>query len=65
MYIASLLGIQVWDSAGEFLGVIPVPEQPENVAFGGKDMKTLYVTAMSSIYSCEMDVAGHRFPGKK
>jgi len=65
LYITSELGLQVYDPAGKSLGVIPVPEQPANVTFGGKDFKTLYVTAKSSVYTVPMEVAGHRFPGKK
>ncbi len=65
LYITSELGLQVFDPAGKLLGVIAIPEQPANVTFGGKDFKTLYVTAKTSVYTVPMEVAGHRFPGKK
>lgn len=65
LYITSNLGVQVFDPKGSKLGIIAFPEQPANVEFGGKDLKTLYVTARESVYACEMAVAGHRFPGKK
>ena len=64
VYITSGTGLQVFDSTGKMLGTIKFPEQPSNATFGGKDMKTLYVTARSSVYSCPMEVAGHRYPGK-
>ena len=64
LYITSALGLQVYDPAGKLLGIIAFPEQPANVTFGGKDLKTLYVTARTSVYTVEMSVAGHRFPGK-
>jgi gluconolactonase len=64
LYITSGLGLQVFDATGKKLGVIPFPEQPANVTFGGKDLKTLYVTARTSVYTCPMEVTGHRFPGK-
>lgn len=64
LYITSGLGIQVFDAGGKALGVIPFPEVPANVTFGGKDLKTLFVTARTSVYACPMDIAGHRFPAK-
>jgi len=65
LYITSALGLQVFAPDGKPLGVIKFPEQPSNATFGGKDMKTLFVTARTSVYSVPMDVAGHVFPGKK
>jgi gluconolactonase len=65
LYITSALGLQVFDPSGKKLGIIAFPEQPANVTFGGKDLKTLYVTARTSVYACPMGVAGHRFPGGK
>jgi gluconolactonase len=64
VYITSAIGLQVFDPTGKPLGTIPFPEQPANVTFGGKDMKTLYVTARTSVYTCPMGVIGHRYPGK-
>lgn len=64
LYITSALGLQVFDSQGKYLGTIEFPEQPANVTFGGKDNRTLYVTARTSLYSVEMEAQGHVFPGK-
>jgi gluconolactonase len=64
LYITSGLGIQVFTPAGKKLGVIAFPEVLANVTFGGKDLKTLYVTARTSVYTCPMEATGHRFPGK-
>jgi gluconolactonase len=64
VYIAAGTGVQVFDPSGKMLGTIKFPEQPSNATFGGKDLKTLYVTARTSVYSCSMDVVGHRYPGK-
>jgi gluconolactonase len=61
LYITSGLGLQVFSPKGELLGIIAVPEQPANVTFGGPDMKTLYVTARTSLYSAPMEATGHRF----
>jgi gluconolactonase len=65
LYITSTIGIQVFDPSGKFLGEIAFPEQPANVKFGGKDMKTLYVTARTSLYAVPMEAVGHVFPGGK
>jgi gluconolactonase len=65
LYIAASNGLQVFSPAGKFLGTIKLPEQPANAKFGGKDFKTLYVTARTSLYAIPMEVEGHRFPGKK
>ncbi len=65
LYITSALGLQVFSPEGKMLGIIKLPEQPANVKFGGKDFKTLYVTARTSLYTVPMEIAGHRFPGKK
>jgi gluconolactonase len=53
--------ILVRSPAGVTLGHITFPEQPANCTFGGPDMKTLYVTARTSLYVCRMAATGHRF----
>jgi gluconolactonase len=65
LYITSRLGLQVFDRAGKYLGLIKVPEGPANVTFGGADFKTLYITAQTSLYTIKMDVAGHQFAREK
>lgn len=61
LYITSGLGLQVFNPKGKALGIISLPEQPANVAFGGKDLTTLYVTARTSLYTVPMAVKGHVF----
>ncbi|HVX62178.1 MAG TPA: SMP-30/gluconolactonase/LRE family protein [Pirellulales bacterium] len=65
LYITSGLGLQVFNPEGKLLGIIAFPEQPANVTFGGKDFKTLYVTARTSLYKAPMEAVGHVFPGGK
>jgi gluconolactonase len=57
----ALKAIQVVSPEGKTLGMIYFPEAPANCCFGGKDMKTLYVTAQSSLYAVKMEATGHRF----
>ncbi len=61
LYITSELGLQVFAPDGKLLGIIALPEVPANVEFGGKDLKTLYVTARTSLYTIPMEVKGHLF----
>lgn len=58
VYITTHLGIQIFASNGVAVGLIEVPEQPANVTFGGKDRKTLYITARTSLYRVAMPIAG-------
>jgi gluconolactonase len=53
--------VKVYDPKGKHLGDIAFPERPSNLCFGGKDGKTLYVTARKSLYSLAMKVAGAGF----
>ena len=52
-------GVTVYNSAGEKLQVIPVPSRwVGNLCFGGKDRRTLFITASESVYTLEMQVKG-------
>jgi gluconolactonase len=52
-------GVYVLSPEGSLLGRIPIPEDPvTNVAFGGADGRTLYVTAGKSIFATRVDVPG-------
>jgi gluconolactonase len=48
--------VKVYNPAGRLIETIEVPERPTNVCFGGKDGKTLYITARTSVYKIEMKV---------
>lgn len=52
-------GVYVFSPAGELLEMIPIPrDETTNCAFGGPDLKTLYVTAGGSLWRIPMAVAG-------
>ena len=54
-------GVTVFNPNGEKVLHIPVPQDwTANVTFGGKDQKTLFITAMNSLYTLEMNVKGVR-----
>jgi gluconolactonase len=52
-------GVYVISPQGKLLKFIPVPEDfITNTAFGGPDMKTLYITAGKTLYRMRNDIAG-------
>lgn len=53
-------GVWIFSPEGKHLGTLLIPEKVGNVAWGGPDNKTLYVTASSSVYRVELKVAGIR-----
>jgi len=44
----------IYDPSGKLIKTIETPEKPANVCFGGKDKKTLFITARKSLYSVKM-----------
>jgi gluconolactonase len=55
-------GVWVITREGDHLGTIPVPEIAANVAFGGDDGKTLFITARTSVYAIRLKHAGLGWP---
>ncbi|MBN2632416.1 MAG: SMP-30/gluconolactonase/LRE family protein, partial [Bacteroidales bacterium] len=54
-------GVTVFDKTGKRLGNIPVPENwTANVCFGGKNLKTLFITASKGFYAIKLKVKGTR-----
>ena len=52
-------GVSIFDPSGKLIDHIDVPEKwSANVSFGGKDHKTLFITASTSLYSMQMRVKG-------
>jgi gluconolactonase len=50
LFVATQTGIEVFAGDGTRFGVIPVPQQPANCAFGDTDHQTLYITARTAVY---------------
>jgi gluconolactonase len=50
--------VLVYNEKGQKIGEIKLPENPSNVCFGGKDRKTLFITAGMSVYTLGMKVKG-------
>ncbi len=58
LFVTGPKGIWVWDAKGNHLGTIVMPEQPANLTWGGKDYRTLFITATTSVYRLEMKTQG-------
>lgn len=50
--------VWVYSPEGELIQEIELPENPSNVCFGGKDRRTLFITARTSVYTIKMNVKG-------
>jgi gluconolactonase len=55
-------GTWVFAPDGTRLGIIRTPEVPANLAFGGPDLKTLFLTARTSVYALRAKVPGQPHP---
>ena len=55
-------GTWVFAADGRRLGIIRTPEIPANLAFGGPDLKTLFFTARTSIYTLRVTTPGRPHP---
>jgi gluconolactonase len=50
--------VLIYDRDGTKKGEIALPETPSNLCFGGKDRKTLFITARTGVYVIRMQVKG-------
>jgi gluconolactonase len=55
-------GTWVFAPDGARLGIIRTPEVPANLAFGGADLRTLFFTARTSVYTLRVKVPGQPHP---
>jgi len=59
--LATVAGIHVFSPLGELLQHIPIPEDTiTNAAFGGPDLRTLYITAGKTLFSVRTEIQGTR-----
>lgn len=62
VYLTGPDGIWVFAPDGTHLGIILVPERAANLAWGGDDWKSLFITASTSVYRVECKAAGVAVP---
>jgi gluconolactonase len=60
LYCCGPGGIHVFDANAKCLGVIRVPEYTANFNWGDADLKSLFITASTSLYRIRVKVAGRR-----
>jgi gluconolactonase len=53
-------GIWVISPDGNHLGTLRLPEAPHNLAWGDADARTLYITALTSLYRIRLQIPGIR-----
>lgn len=58
LFVTGPKGIWIWDATGKHLGTIATPEQPANLAWGDRDLQTLYITATTSVYRLRTKAKG-------
>jgi gluconolactonase len=58
LYCTGPGGIHLFDNEAHYLGIIQLPEQATNLAWGDSDLSSLYVTAVTSIYRLRTLVPG-------
>ncbi len=57
LYVGSTAGVEVFNLEGQAIGIIATGRS-SNVAFGGEDRKTLYVTTPKLLKAIQLSVAG-------
>jgi gluconolactonase len=55
-------GVWVFEPDGRLVGIIKMPEVCANIAFGGPDLRTLLLTASTSVYTLRVKVPGLPHP---
>jgi gluconolactonase len=60
VYVCGPGGIWVLSPSGEHLGTLRLPESPHNLAWGDEDARTLYITALTSVYRIRLAIPGVR-----
>jgi gluconolactonase len=56
----TLAVLWIVSSAGKHLGNIVAPKHPHNLAWGGDDGKSLYMTAQGTLYRMPLNIPGIR-----
>jgi len=64
IYVATYMGLQIFNQKGEFIGIVNFPIYPVSCCFGDEDMKTIYATCYDKIYKIRTNVKGLEYPIK-
>jgi gluconolactonase len=55
-------GIWIWEPGGALVGVLTFPEVTTNIAWGDTDIRTIFVTGHTSVYSLRTTTPGIPLP---
>jgi gluconolactonase len=58
IYVATYYGVQIFNSKGDFIGMINLPSFPVSLCFGDSDMKTLYIVSYSKVFKIRTNMQG-------
>jgi gluconolactonase len=58
IYVGTAMGVQIFNSKGEFAGIVNAPIIPVSVCFGDADMKTMYITSYANVYKIRTNKEG-------
>ncbi len=59
IYVGTYYGVQIFNSKGEFIGMINLSHFPVSLCFGDDDMKTLYIVSYSWVYKIRTNMEGY------
>jgi gluconolactonase len=60
LFVCGPGGVWIISPGGEQLGLLRLPEDPHNLAWGDDDARTLYITALTSVYRIRTAIPGIR-----
>ncbi|MFC1561064.1 SMP-30/gluconolactonase/LRE family protein [Candidatus Latescibacterota bacterium] len=62
IYVATDIGLQIFNPQGEFIGNVHTPTFPVSCCFGGDNFDTIYMTCWDKIYAIKTNVKGLVYP---
>jgi gluconolactonase len=62
VWVGTNIGVQIFNSKGEFVGNIHTTTFPVSLGFGGDDLQTLYMTCWDKVYSIKTNCKALQFP---
>jgi gluconolactonase len=65
LYVATHMGLQMFDKTGTFVGIVNMPVRPTSLAFGGADMKTIFFACPTKLYKIRANIPGIVYPVRK
>jgi gluconolactonase len=65
VFCTGTTGVWVFEPDGKLIGIIETPEVCANIAFGGDDLRTLLLTASTSVFTLRVTTPGMAHPWYK